>query len=60
MIEKEGKLFVLYCDVCGEVADEEFYEFQEAVDYKKADGWGSERRHGEWWDICPECQTLEA
>ena len=60
MITKISGSYRLICDVCGEAADEEFYEFQEAVDYKKADGWGSEYRNGEWWDICPECQTLEA
>ena len=55
MIEKEGCVFVLFCDICGEAADEDFFEFDEAVSYKKANGWKSQRRNGEWEDVCPEC-----
>jgi hypothetical protein len=55
VIDKEGCLFILYCDVCGEAVDKDFYEFQEAVDYKKANGWKSQTYHGEWEDVCPDC-----
>lgn len=55
-IERYGKVFALYCDVCGMKADETFNDFQEAVDYKEENGWKSQRRNGEWEDICPKCQ----
>ena len=59
MIDKEGDLFILYCDICGDAADEDFFEFCEAVNYKKQTGWKSQWHQGEWRDICPECQELE-
>lgn len=55
-IEKEGGSYSLYCDICGEKADKTFFEFQNAVDYKKSNGWKSQRHNGEWEDVCPECQ----
>ncbi len=55
MIERYKNKFILYCDVCGEEAEEEFYEFDEAVEYKKDNGWRSRKIKGEWADICPEC-----
>ncbi len=54
-IEREGQSFSLYCDVCGREAEETFFEFDEAVEYKKQNGWRSQRRKGEWEDVCPEC-----
>ena len=66
MIEKEYGRFVLYCDVCGEAAEdgEGFDDFYDAVDYKAKHGWESEKRSVakekgnkvEWFDICPDCQ----
>ena len=55
MPDKNGCIFILHCDICGDPADEEFYDFQTAVDYKKSNGWKSQRHNGEWEDICPEC-----
>lgn len=48
MIEKSDKVFHLTCDICGEKALEVFFEFNEAVNYKKMNGWKSQRRYGEW------------
>ena len=45
----------LICDICGNKEDG-FYDFNEAVEYKKENGWKSEKYKGEWEDICPECQ----
>jgi len=56
MIEKEYGLFILYCDICGEKADEDFNKFMDAVDYKKQNGWKSQKHKGDWEDVCPECQ----
>lgn len=54
-IERDYDFFNLYCDICGEEAEEQFFEFQEAVDYKKSNGWKSKRKGGEWQDVCPDC-----
>lgn len=48
--------FSLYCDVCGETADRSFAEFQDAVNYKKENGWRSRLEKDGWVDICSECQ----
>ncbi len=31
-------------------------KFDDAADYKKENGWISEKNNGEWQDICSECQ----
>lgn len=60
MIERSDDLYSLYCDVCGEEADEDFFDFHEAVDYKKNNGWKSQKRNdGQWEDVCPECQEAK-
>ena len=47
--------YSLTCDVCGETI-EDFEVFQDAVDYKKENGWKSRKnKYGEWEDVCPEC-----
>jgi hypothetical protein len=56
-IEKEGKKYCLYCDICGEEAEERFFGFYEAVQYKKQNGWKSQKSNDEWEDVCPECQS---
>lgn len=45
----------LICDICGNKEDG-FYDFNEAVEYKKENSWKSEKYKGEWEDVCPECQ----
>ena len=56
MIDKFGGVYSLTCDICQEEAPEQFFDFSEAVDYKKQNGWKSQKRKGEWEDVCPECQ----
>lgn len=64
MIEKSGwgtcEEFTLICDSnCGEEV-EGFSEFDDAVKYKKQNGWTSVRgESGEWYELCPECSTRE-
>lgn len=55
-IERMGDMFDLICDICGNEAEQSFFEFQEAVNYKKRENWKSQRRKGEWEDVCQECQ----
>ena len=55
MIEKQGSGYELQCDYCSNYVDD-FDDFQEAVDYKKANGWKSVNINGEWTDKCPDCQ----
>ena len=56
MIDKSDGMYSLTCDICGQDAPEEFFEFDDAVSYKKQNGWKSQKRKGEWEDVCPECQ----
>jgi hypothetical protein len=51
-------VYSLTCDICGSEADETFFEFYDAVEYKKQNGWRSQKYRGEWEDVCPECQEL--
>lgn len=57
MIDKFGGMYSLTCDICEEEAPKDFFEFQDAVDYKKANGWKSQKRNGKWQDVCPDCQV---
>ncbi|NLK98123.1 MAG: hypothetical protein GX272_08615 [Epulopiscium sp.] len=59
MITRHDSLFHLICDICGEKADEYFLIFNDAVQYKKNNGWKSQKRNGEWEEICPNCQDGE-
>ena len=54
MIEKNGYSYQLQCDCCSNYI-EDFIDFQEVVDYKKANGWKSEKIGTEWIDKCPNC-----
>jgi L-rhamnose mutarotase len=56
MISNACGMYHLFCDVCGEKLFKVFHEFQDAVNYKKQNGWKSQRRNGEWEDVCPDCQ----
>ena len=55
MIDKIKGIYVLICDCCGEEKDT-FDNFYDAVEYKKANGWKSQRFNDVWIDACPECQ----
>ena len=56
MIDKYHGNYRLICDICEEQADKEFDSFDDAVDYKRNNGWKSQKKYGEWQDVCPECQ----
>ena len=56
MIDKFGSTYLLYCDICGEGVERLFSDFYDAVQYKKDNGWKSQKRNGQWEDVCPECQ----
>ena len=46
----------LSCDICGEGPQRPFESFDEAVQYKRDNGWSSsQNRYGEWADICNNC-----
>jgi hypothetical protein len=53
-IQWEYELEVLSCDICGVNFD--FESWDEAVEYKKENGWVSRKEDGGWIDICPDCQ----
>ena len=59
MIDKSCGFYCLFCDICDEEADDSFYEFHDAVEYKKQNGWKSMKINGQWQDICPDCQQKE-
>jgi hypothetical protein len=61
MIDKNGPdEFELSCDYCEEPAEETFDTFQEAVEFKKDNGWKSVKdKAGNWHELCPECQDPE-
>lgn len=56
MIEKDGGMYILICDICGEEANETFFDFYDAVQFKRENGWKSQKYNDEWEDVCPECQ----
>jgi hypothetical protein len=56
MIDKNRDRFILSCDICHEEV-KEFFDFNEAVTHKKQNGWKSQKRSGEWEDVCPNCQN---
>lgn len=57
MIDNFEGIYTLTCDICGEEANKDFFEFYDAVQYKKNNNWKSRKRNGEWEDICPNCQS---
>jgi hypothetical protein len=54
-IDKSCGFFTLTCDNCGEELNESFFEFHEAVDAKKENGWKSRKVNGKWEDWCDVC-----
>lgn len=55
MIDKNCGFYSLVCDCCGEQLPEEFFEFHDAVEAKKEEGWKSVKVNGKWEDHCPSC-----
>ncbi len=56
MIDRDFDGYSLACDICGEEATQTFDDFWDAVQYKKDNDWKSQRRNGDWEDVCPDCQ----
>lgn len=55
MIERNNEVdYDLICDICGYTVSG-FDAFYEAVDYKKENGWKSQKHNGQREDIYPEC-----
>lgn len=64
-----GEEFAPVCDGCsavlrseqavwdhsGDVFDDPFYEFDDAVEAKKEAGWKSRKIGDDWFDFCPAC-----
>lgn len=55
MIDRFENMYTLTCDICGEEYPETFFDFYDAVQAKKDNGWKSRKINGEWADICDEC-----
>jgi hypothetical protein len=49
------------CEFCPNEEEGEFSEFNDAVEYKKDNGWKSVKNvfSDTWSDLCPDCQTPE-
>lgn len=58
MIDKQYGKHELICDICGKTAPKRFEYWDEAVDYKKQNGWKSKRDGANWLDLCPDCGGL--
>ncbi|GIW49177.1 MAG: hypothetical protein KatS3mg079_653 [Caloramator sp.] len=54
MIDRQYGKYVLVCDYCGE--EIEFKTFDEALEYKKENGWRSIKHSDGWETICEECR----
>ena len=48
--------FTPVCDGCGDMLGDKT-DFYDAVNAKKDAGWKSHQEHGEWVDLCPDCQN---
>lgn len=59
MIENNGGIYYLECDICGEDSGNDFDSFNEAVLWKKdrENGWVSRKdKEGNWEDVCENCK----
>lgn len=54
MIRRCNNGYELICENCG-FSVTGFDTFQEAVDYKKENGWRSHKVDDGWEDVCPDC-----
>jgi len=55
MIVKDSSWNCLQCDFCS-YSVSGLEDFNEAVQYKKENGWRSVNKEGKWYDKCPSCQ----
>lgn len=53
-IERYDNCYTPTCDECGDTLPEE-WDFNDAVDAKKAAGWKSVKDSFGWCDLCPAC-----
>ena len=51
MISKFEGMYTLTCDICGDEYPETFFDFYDAVEAKKENGWKSRKTDGEWMDV---------
>lgn len=57
MINKIKGRWYLICDGCSD--NEDFLEFQAAVDYAKANNWKTKKNDkDEWENFCPDCKEI--
>ena len=40
----------------GAEAPGDCFTFDKAVEFKEDEGWKSQKRKGQWEDVCPDCQ----
>lgn len=60
MINKINNIYKIICDSCGEIFNEDFYTFPDAVEYKRINGWRSVKvSEGNWDEICSDCVEFE-
>ena len=58
-IDKIHGEYCLSCDICGEGPQQPFESFDEAIQYKKNNGWSSlQNRNGEWVELCDNCARI--
>lgn len=58
-IERYGSAYLLICDTCGDSDGKNYYDWDDARDAKKDNGWKSRKVKGEWEDVCEDCQAAE-
>lgn len=58
MIKKEENTYILQCDFCSNCI-EDFEDFYDALDYKKANKWKNVNFKDEWLDKCECCLEKE-
>ena len=54
MIDRLYSEYLPICDSCGAEL-EGYFDFQEAVDGMRANGWKTVMLGGEWVNYCPDC-----
>lgn len=60
MIEKINNTYKIICDSCGEIFEDDFDTFYDAVGYKKLEGWKSVKvAESKWNEICSDCVEFE-
>ena len=60
MISKFEGMYTLTCDICGDEYPETFFDFYDAVEAKRENGWKSRKTDGDWVDVCDACLEEES